>query len=87
MNTFKSREEVNDNLKQELKKKEIKLRLDSMFVKELDMIAKRLSLTRNGLISILIHEGMVYSNLVNGPQKRKEFMRNSEQRNEGSFSE
>lgn len=54
-----------------------------MFVKELDMIAKRLSLTRNGLISLLIHEGMVHSNFVNGPQKRIEFMRNYEQRNEG----
>lgn len=71
MNTLKSTEEVSDNLKQELKKKEIKLRLDLVFVKELDMIAKRLSLTRNGLISILIHEGMVHSNFVNGHQKKK----------------
>ena len=57
MNTLKPTEEFSYNLIQELKKKEIKLRLDSMFVKELDMIAKRLSLTRNGLISIFIHEG------------------------------
>ena len=84
MNTLKSTEEVSDNLKQELKKKEIKLRLDSMFVKELDMIAKRLSLTRNGLISILIHEGMVHSNFViKWAQKKYKKMRNYDQRNEG----
>lgn len=87
MNTLKPTEQVSDNLKQELTRKDIKLRLDSTFVKELDMIAKRLSLTRNGLISMLIHEGMVHSNFVNGPQKRIEFMRNYEQRNEGCETE
>ena len=46
-------------------KKDLKIRLDSDFVDKLDVLAKKLNLSRNAVIGLMLSEGVTYSPIAN----------------------
>ena len=71
------------------KKDSVKLRLEVSFVDDLDAMAKRLSISRNGVINLLVREGMKYSSLVINEPRTHLLQKSNAARNErgGNASE
>lgn len=51
-------------------KKDLKIRLDSDFVDKLDVLAKKLNLSRNAVIGLMLSEGVTYSPIANNKSNR-----------------